>query len=779
MAVTQTLSVTEVSGSVNTSANTSKVRILWTSTQAGESWNGYPRTAKYYVSVNGGAETEYSVSYTLPQNTTKTIVDTTITVAHKSDGSGTVKVRTWMDTSISAGVVEKTQTITLTTIPRASTITSASDRSLGNTCIVKWTPLSASFRYKLKFTLGSFSYTTGAIHPNTTALYTYDKYTLDIAEIAPQITSNPPTATMTVTLYTYSDSGATTKVGSESSKTFKVTVPANSSTKPTVTMSLTPVTPYEKFKSLYLQGRSKVKASFSGSSFKYGASEKSYAMQVDGVSYLSPYESGVLRKSGTVTIVGTATDSRGFTNTISKSINVIAYEGPYIEPSEGYKKVICERCTQDGTASDIGTYLHIKGARHYTKINTNGIVNTCSVRCRYKPEGGSWSHDSGKGVDVLLSTNTSTDKFDVLLPNIVSNIAISYTVELNITDDTNLTSTMIFDIPSENVDFELREGGKGAAFGKHATTANLLDVGWDAKFNEVTHLNSLYLIEHEITVGGDKDTYYPVHIVPVDIANDVTNNTQPAFLGLGKTLYSVTPDWEGNHSTSHSSNISAAWLFRYMGWDGNGNYIIPLYKREEYAKILAHISGLNQAAKGVVLYLRGGGATYKIVCSIPFSANVYLAETNIAGAPYTETHPVIISPRGYEGNYGINLSNGIVTDFVVEEGQAGIWNFRKWYSGRAECWGTASITSNFTKAWGSLYTSSVIERKDYPFTFTSRPTEAVTIRTDGAACFGCAESGGSGVNTTDRTAMYCSARPVEVSEQSTVYIDYHVSGRWK
>ena len=238
MAVSQSLSVTEVSGSVNLSANTSKVRILWQSTQTGESWNGYTKTAKYYISINGGAEKEYSVSYTLPQSSTATILDTTITVTHNGDGSGTVKVRTWMNTGISAGVVEKTQSLTLTTIPRASTLSSASNRTLGGTCIVKWTPLSQSFRYKLKFAIGSFSYTTGAIHPNTTAVYTYTGYTLSIADIAPQIKSNPPTGTMTVTLYTYSDSGATTQIGSASSKTFTVTVPENESTKPKITMTL-------------------------------------------------------------------------------------------------------------------------------------------------------------------------------------------------------------------------------------------------------------------------------------------------------------------------------------------------------------------------------------------------------------------------------------------------------------------------------------------------------------------------------------------------------------
>ena len=75
MAVSQELTVTEVAGSPSVATNTSKVRILWKSTQTGESRNEYTRTAYYYVSINGGTETKYTVSYTLPQNTTKTIVD--------------------------------------------------------------------------------------------------------------------------------------------------------------------------------------------------------------------------------------------------------------------------------------------------------------------------------------------------------------------------------------------------------------------------------------------------------------------------------------------------------------------------------------------------------------------------------------------------------------------------------------------------------------------------------------------------------------------------------
>ena len=770
MAVSQTLTLTEVANSTNISANTSKVRILWQSTQTGDSWNGYTRTAKYYISINGEAEREYTVSYTLPQTATNTILDTTISVTHKGDGSGTVKVRTWMDTRISAGVVEKTQSLTLTTIPRASTITSASNATLGTACAVRWTPLSQSFRYKLKFSLGSFSYTTGAIHPNTIAAYTYTGYSLPIADIAPQIKSKPPTATMTVTLYTYSDSNASVQVGSASSATFTVTVPDNASTKPSVTMTLSPVTPYTKFSSLYLQGRSKVKATISGSG-KYGADVTSYSVQVDGKSYTSPYTSDTLKNSGNITVIGTATDSRGFSGTATQSINVIEYESPYIAPSEGYKAVICERCTSDGVTSDTGTYLHVKGSRNYTKINTGGIVNTCSVRCRYKSEVGSWSHSDGDGVAVLLSSNTSTDEFDVILPNIVSDIALSYMIELNIVDDTNIPTTMVFNIPSERVDFELREGGTGASFGKHANKENFLECEWDAQFNHRAYFDSISLMETEIDVGGDKDTYYPVYIKHGEGYRNT--NTQPIFLGLGKMLETKSGDWEGNHS-SYSSSISMAWLYRIATWDGNGEYIIPLYKQEQFAKILAHIGGLGELISGVVLYLRGGGATYRLVSSVPIVPRVCLESTDISSNP---TYPVMVTPRGYEGNKGINFTNGVVADFVIEQGTSGIWEYRKWYSGKVECWGKWAVGMYIKNAWASLFYNKVDAYAFPSGLFASAPKCQVTAECRGAEVWAWLAMGGETTKDYAPSVIFCSASKVEEAVGFNVL--YYAIGKWK
>jgi len=125
MAVNQTLAVELVSQ--DAARNQSQVRILWQSVQNNGSYNLYERTAYYYVSVNGGVQTRYAVQYTLPRNTAAVIADTVLTVPHDSLGAAAVTVRTWMDTRISAGVVELEKTISLPAIPRASEVTLGAD----------------------------------------------------------------------------------------------------------------------------------------------------------------------------------------------------------------------------------------------------------------------------------------------------------------------------------------------------------------------------------------------------------------------------------------------------------------------------------------------------------------------------------------------------------------------------------------------------------------------------------------------------------------------------
>lgn len=98
--------------------------------------------------------------------------------------------------------------------------------------------------------------------------------------------------------------------------------------------------------------------------------------------------------------------------------------------------------------------------------------------------------------------------------------------------------------------------------------------------------------------------------------------------------------------------------------------------------------------------------------------------------------PVSIQDHLYvTGN--IYQNGSAMTDFVVGYGTSGIWTWRKWASGIAECWGTiAPAAHNITTAWGSIYTKdNAIARQSYPFTFTEDPVVSMTLHNPTGNCW--------------------------------------------
>lgn len=195
-----------------------------------------------YQENNQESKTFATYDFSKSSKTWHKLGSRTITVPHKEDGTQTLKLTgTWSSgfgssTSYTPASISLSGSITLPTIPRASLISSASNITLGETCNIKWTPANKNFKYKLKFTLGAKSITTGDyILPNTTNSYTYQEQILSVDDFAPQITTSTK-GTMTAYLYTYNSNG--TQVGSAQSKTFQVTVP--NTLKPELTMDSTP-----------------------------------------------------------------------------------------------------------------------------------------------------------------------------------------------------------------------------------------------------------------------------------------------------------------------------------------------------------------------------------------------------------------------------------------------------------------------------------------------------------------------------------------------------------
>lgn len=359
-------------------------------------------------------------------------------------------------------------------IARASAITSVDNVTLGNKCRVTWTPASASFRYKLKFSIGSWSYTTGAIHPNRTSAYTYSEYTIPL-EVAYQIVDGF-TGVMTVTLYTYSNSGATTQVGSADAKTFRVTVPASEA--PVVSMSLSPVHSLpDAFNDIYVQGVSKVRAEISAEA-KYNATILYCDMTLESKAYGADvnYTSGYLTNSGTIEVVGQAMDSREHGGYVTKYINVIPYASPKLQ------NVTAERCTANGTLDSAGTYLRISAKRSYHPVIANGVQrNFCQIRYRYKVESNSYYSD---WVTIMAADDLSSDEV-VTSPLLGGNLlaTTTYRVEVQAVDSISSSASSAIIVPTDEVYWH-RDGERNAlGLGKYNERDNGIDSAWDFYMN--------------------------------------------------------------------------------------------------------------------------------------------------------------------------------------------------------------------------------------------------------------------------------------------------------
>lgn len=399
-----------------------------------------------------------------------------VTVPHSDDGSKSIAISGSVsgpsNTGFSGHVSSGSGTAKLDAIARASFITSVSAVTLGNKCSVKWTPASRSFRYKLTFMIGEWNYTTEVIHPNQTSAYTYTGYTIPL-DVAKQLTSAASGA-MAVTLYTYSDSGATTQVGSASSKTFAVTVPNNGSTQPVVTMTLCPESSLgDAFDGLYIQGKTKVKAALSATG-KYDAAIESYSMKAEGVTYHSDDSclSDFLSQCGGLTICGYAKDSRGFLGSISHDINVIPYTKPKIQ------NVSAARCDPYGNLTDSGTYLRISASRDYSPVLVDNVQkNFCAIRFLVYDENGS----------EVQSDTTILEKDNLGANSVITGALLdgklavdkTYMVDVQACDDISVPTTATVVIPPEKVYVHRAGARRSLSIGEYVEEDNTVAIAPD------------------------------------------------------------------------------------------------------------------------------------------------------------------------------------------------------------------------------------------------------------------------------------------------------------
>lgn len=303
--------------------------------------------------------------------------------------------------------------------------------------------------------------------------------TLSESELAIIYNKLPSTAkgTLRFTLHSYSDSAYSDPSG-ETYMEVTLNIPNDSTTKPSVSASLTPSHSLTgDFASLYVQGKSKVKATIT-SSGKYGATITGQKMVVENKTYDSgdSFTSGYISGKDTIAVKLTATDSRGFSQTITKNITVLAYSDPKVVPASGESSIICARCDANGNLSESGTYLKIKAKRSYSLCTINGVQkNFCYIRYRYKPEGGSYSSWT-----TILATTATSDEVTTgaLLANGLL-LTSSYVVQIGVVDTIGEPSAATIRIPTDKVYMHRAGSRRSLAIGKYVEDDNVVDIAQD------------------------------------------------------------------------------------------------------------------------------------------------------------------------------------------------------------------------------------------------------------------------------------------------------------
>lgn len=234
----------------------------------------------------------------------------------------------------------------------------------------------------------------------------------------------------------------------------KFTMTENDDTKPSISVSVEPDNDSlpSIFDGVYIQGKSKISASISAQG-KYGASISSYSTTVDGKSYSgASITTSAIENSGEIELTGSVKDSRGFTNSANKKINVIPYSAPYIT------SFTLER-QADGTT----VIATLKG-----------------------------------GISPVENKNTKS--FSVTLNGVTQAVAADYTVDgtttfLDVPTDSTLTATAKIEdafsavtkdaiLPTVDVTLDFHSSGTGIKFGGVAENPNLFECDWDVQFNQ-------------------------------------------------------------------------------------------------------------------------------------------------------------------------------------------------------------------------------------------------------------------------------------------------------
>ena len=345
-----------------------------------------------------------SVNYIDTRDEKKCVFATwTGNVSHHSDGtlSLPITISFTLDgasalTGGSASGTAELDTIVSATTPTLSSTTAAE----GETVKITMAPANSAYRHTLTWICGNASADFAALVATEASL----SITEDLMEkLIANSAGNPAAVTIRCTTYDGTASLGTKDV------TLKVTIPQDDRTLPTLAFALAPTgTLPSAFSGDYLQSKTGLAVSFTGSKAQGGASLKAQSVTVAYASssqkatsstYQNTLTLSSLSGSGTATVTVTLKDSRGFSVSGSEKITVYGYSKPKITKNSENTGILYRRSSVDRTK------LYIAAAVSFSSVggkNKGSLQVTCYER------------ESGSALDaVTLIENAGTSPYEV------------------------------------------------------------------------------------------------------------------------------------------------------------------------------------------------------------------------------------------------------------------------------------------------------------------------------------------------------------------------------
>lgn len=420
---------------------------------------------------------------------------------------------------------------------------SSSSVYMGSSVTITTTATNSAYRHTLKYAFGNAS---GTIATGVAGSYSWTP-SLDLARQIPSTTVGYGT----IYCETYSGS---TYLGT---KSVSIALYVPSSVKPSAGTLSAAINSDTSGTGKYVKGMCKAKITLSGSSGSYGSSISSYTITGGGYNANSAsLTTDTLTTSGNITFTASVTDSRGRTsNSVTCSITVLDYTKPSVSSCKVY------RCDSNGNAANAGTSFAIECTANYS----SGISgNTITISARYKK-----SSDSSYGSEISC-TNGSKKVVN-------GNLSTSSTYDVRITVHDKYNSvTLNYTLPTKSTLLSFIKNA-GAAIGKVAELKGWLDIQWNTRIRGNLQVDGTISSadQHRIkwkTIPDGADLNYDIYKVPghyrsIYGVNKIAN-MPPDFGSYGAFELIVTGISDASYCTQWLKDISTnrSWVRTQTNW---------------------------------------------------------------------------------------------------------------------------------------------------------------------------------------------------------------------